>query len=277
MTGGERAALEGLLATLKPSLSIEIGTAQGGSLRRIAAHSDEVHSFDRVAPGSDLRALRHVQFHTGDSHQRLPALLQRLAREGRNVDFVLVDGDHSTPGACQDVADLLQSPAVADTVIVLHDTMNEQVRRGIAQAGVLGFPKVAAFDLDAVPGCLFTSGDFRGELWGGLGIIKVDARRAAYGTPPASATQALSAHPVLATLKEDLLADDQSPDPERLLEWCRLRSELHTELRALRDERDRLARRLGEAERVRSILTTSTSWKITRPLREAAAALRGGR
>jgi hypothetical protein len=277
MTGGERAALEGLLAALKPALSIEIGTAQGGSLRRVAAHSDEVHAFDWVAPGSDLLALDHVQFHSGDSHQRLPAVLQRFAQEGRNVDFVLVDGDHSTPRVCQDVADLLQSPAIADTVIVLHDTMNERVRGGIEQAGVLGFPKVAAFDLDAVPGFLFAKGDFRGELWGGLGIIKVDARRAAYGTPPAHATRALSAYPVLATLKEDLMAGDQSLDPQRLLEWCRSRSELHTELRALRDERDRLARRLGEAERVRSILTTSTSWKITRPLREAAAALRGGR
>jgi hypothetical protein len=277
MTGGERAALEGLLAALKPALSIEIGMAQGGSLRRIAAHSDEVHSFDRVAPDSDLRALRHVHFHTGDNHQRLPALLQRLAQDGRNVDFVLVDGDHSTPGVCQDVADLLASPAVADTVIVLHDTMNEQVRRGIEQAGVVGFPKVAAFDLDAVPGFLFAEGDFRGELWGGLGIIQVDARRAAYGTPPASRTQALSAYPVLATLKEDLAGSDESLHPERILDWCRSRSELQAELRALRDERDRLAHRLGEAERVRSILTTSTSWKITRPLREAAAAVRGGR
>jgi len=277
MTGGERAALEGLLAALKPALSIEIGMAQGGSLRRIAAHSDEVHSFDRVAPGSDLLALRHVQFHTGDNHRRLPALLQRLAQDGRNVDFVLVDGDHSTAGVCQDVAALLASPAIADTLIVLHDTMNEQVRRGIEQAGVLGFPKVAAFELDAVPGFLFTKGDFQGELWGGLGIITVDARRAAYGASPASSTQTLSAYPVLATLKEDLVAGDQSLDSERLWEWCRSRSELHTELRALRDERDRLTRRLREAERVRSVVTTSTSWKITRPLREAAAALRGGR
>jgi cephalosporin hydroxylase len=42
---GDRAAL-GVLTRIKPSLSIEIGTAQGGSLDRIAAHSQEVHALD---------------------------------------------------------------------------------------------------------------------------------------------------------------------------------------------------------------------------------------
>jgi len=55
-------ALEGLLSTMKPALSIEIGMAPGGSLGRIAAYSDEVHSVARAAPGSDLLALRQVQY-----------------------------------------------------------------------------------------------------------------------------------------------------------------------------------------------------------------------
>jgi cephalosporin hydroxylase len=42
---GDRAAL-GVLTQIKPSLSIEIGTAQGGSLERIAVHSEEVHALD---------------------------------------------------------------------------------------------------------------------------------------------------------------------------------------------------------------------------------------
>jgi hypothetical protein len=276
MSWGERAALEGLLSALEPTLSIEIGMAQGGSLRRIAAHSDEVHSFDLVAPSSDLLELEHVQFHTGDNHQRLPELLGRLAQDGRNVDFVLVDGDHATEGVRQDVLDLLGSPATADSIILLHDTMNEQVRRGIDQAGVLGFPKVAAFDIDAIPGYVLGEGTFQGEMWGGFGIVRTDARRAAYGHPP-DLTRALSAHPLLAALKDDLLASDQDLSPGRVLESSRSHSELETELRVLRDERDRLARRLAEVERVRAILTTSKSWQLTRPLREAAAAIRVGR
>ena len=46
MAPGERAAIEGLLAQIEPALAIEIGTAQGGSLRRIAHYSAEVHAFD---------------------------------------------------------------------------------------------------------------------------------------------------------------------------------------------------------------------------------------
>jgi hypothetical protein len=46
MSFGERAALEGILAQLRPRLAIEIGTAEGGSLSRIADYSAEVHSID---------------------------------------------------------------------------------------------------------------------------------------------------------------------------------------------------------------------------------------
>ena len=35
---------------LQPELAIEIGTAEGGSLRRVAHHSTHVHSFDLVEP-----------------------------------------------------------------------------------------------------------------------------------------------------------------------------------------------------------------------------------
>ena len=48
MTFGERAAIEGILAQLRPRVAIEIGTAEGGSLERIAHYSERVHSFDLV-------------------------------------------------------------------------------------------------------------------------------------------------------------------------------------------------------------------------------------
>src|SRR4051812_27377118 len=46
MSPGERAAFEGVLAQLQPRLAIEIGTAEGGSLERIAANSADVHAVD---------------------------------------------------------------------------------------------------------------------------------------------------------------------------------------------------------------------------------------
>src|SRR3954468_12229619 len=69
---GERAVVVGLLADVRPKLAIEIGTAEGGSLRRIASMSEEVHSFDLVEPEPSIRALANVTLHTGDSHVLLP-------------------------------------------------------------------------------------------------------------------------------------------------------------------------------------------------------------
>lgn len=101
MTLGERAALEGILSQLKPSLALEVGTAEGGSLRRIAAHSREVHSFDMSAPPEEA-SFENVHFHTGDSHVLLPAWLEEMGKGGRRIDFALVDGDHTMAGVRAD-------------------------------------------------------------------------------------------------------------------------------------------------------------------------------
>ncbi|MDX8151645.1 class I SAM-dependent methyltransferase [Patulibacter brassicae] len=180
MAWGERAAIEGLLSARRPALAIEVGTAEGASLRRIAAHSAEVHSFDVVLP--QLEVPEHVTLHTGDSHVLLPEVLAGFAQEGRNVDFALVDGDHSAEGVRRDVEDLLASSAVRDTVIVTHDTGNELVRSGLDAVDYAAHDKVVHVDLDFVPGHLGRE-RFGGELWYGLGLIVVDADRPRAGDP----------------------------------------------------------------------------------------------
>lgn len=174
MTFGERAALEGVLTQVKPELSIEIGTAEGGSLRRVALHSGHVHSFDLVKPDPEIAALGNVTLHTGDSHVLLKELLAELAAEGKNVDFVLVDGDHSADGAEEDLRDLLASPAVGKTVIIMHDTLNDEVREGLARIDYAADDKVVHADLDFVCGHLSRGGDFHHQLWGGMGLVLVD-------------------------------------------------------------------------------------------------------
>jgi hypothetical protein len=169
MAPGERAAIAGVLAELRPSLSIELGTAQGGSLRTIAAYSEEVHSFDFAPEMDDPPS--NVTLHVGDSHELLPRLLASLATAGRHVDFALVDGDHSAEGVCRDVRDLLDSPAVTDTVIVLHDTANAQVRAGLEAAEPAAHPKVRLIDLAFVE--LQRPAAVLMEEWGGLGLIIV--------------------------------------------------------------------------------------------------------
>jgi hypothetical protein len=55
--------------------------------------------------------------------------------------------------------------------------MNETVRSGLERVIYRQFPKVIYIDLDFVPGYLVRQGSFAGQLWGGLGVIVVDANR----------------------------------------------------------------------------------------------------
>jgi hypothetical protein len=182
MSFGERAAFEGLLSQLRPGLAVEIGRAEGGSLQRIAAHTQEVHSLDLTEPHPRARELDNVHLHVGDSHEILPQLLARFASGGRNVDFAFVDGDHSAEGVRRDLLDLLDSAAVGRTVIILHDSLNDTVRTGILSADVDSNPKVAYFELDFLTGYLLP-GDPAGEcLWGGLALVIVDAERSRVGS-----------------------------------------------------------------------------------------------
>lgn len=180
MAPGERAALEGLLASIQPRLAIEIGTAQGGSLERIAAHSEEVHTFDFEAQ-VDQAAFANVTFHYGDNHVLLPQLLAEFEEAGRNVDFVLVDADHSAAGVRRDLEDLLRSGAVRETFIVLHDTMNEGVSAGLEAVDLDAYPKVIFCDL----GFVELDPHARGlrEVWGGLGLVICD-EDGRLGIPP---------------------------------------------------------------------------------------------
>jgi hypothetical protein len=173
MSLGERAALAGIVADLRPSLAVEVGRGYGGSLKWIAAGSREVHTID--TSDADLPMPQNAELHVGDSRVVLPELLRRFEDEGRNVDFALVDGDHSAEGVRADVENLLASPAVGRTAIVLHDSLNEAVRRGIEGVDFDAIDKVRYVRLDFVAGFLLREGPRAGQLWGGLGLIVVDA------------------------------------------------------------------------------------------------------
>jgi hypothetical protein len=175
MAPGERAAVEGLLAQIRPAVAIEIGTAQGGSLRRIAHYSEEVHAFD-LAPEVDRSQFPNVIFHVGDSHELLPLVLGELAAQGRNVDFALVDGDHRPGGARQDLEALLGSPALRQSTVVMHDTMNEGVRGAFEGIEWAAYERVTYVDLAFVQLDQTLSG--LGERWGGLGLVLIDATAA---------------------------------------------------------------------------------------------------
>lgn len=179
MTYGERFALEGVLASLRPRLSVEIGTADGGSLRRIAAHSEEVLCFDVDAGVEAVVApVPNATVRIGDSRETLPAALRELEAAARQVDFALVDGDHSAEGVRRDMEALLASGACLRTVIVIHDTNNDEVRSGLEDLHLLHRPNVGLCFLDLVPGHLVIEDHvYSRQCWNGLGLVILDADR----------------------------------------------------------------------------------------------------
>lgn len=285
MSLGERAAVEGVLAQLQPGLAIEIGSAEGACLQRIAAYSGEVHSFDLSTP--NLPVPGNVTLHTGDSHELLAPMLAELSEQDRHVDFVLVDGDHAAEGVRSDLQDLLDSPALQRTVILIHDTANPQVRSGVEGARLGAWPKVAHVELDWIPGRLFAQRELHNELWYGLGLLLLDVSQPAYLVGSVYEQRYHPAGPLLAEARELALVRERIPSGlDELDEASRLRRRLLAQMRELSVARMRLVEleaqvvslqeRTEEAERLRARdaqtladITASASWKVTRPLRSA--------
>jgi hypothetical protein len=297
MSLGERAAVEGVLARLRPALAIEIGSAQGAALRRIASYAGEVHSFDLAPPA--LPQPENVTLHTGDSHELLPAFLAELAEQGRNVDFVLLDGDHSEQGVRSDLQDLLDSRALGRSVILVHDTANERVRRGIDAVRFTAWPKVVHVDLDCVAGQLFAQPDLRDELWYGLGIVVLDATVPAYRRGSVYQRRFRPAGPLLALGRALRRAGGDAPEALAALtselagayaRELRLQAQLGAERERCEQERrareqerrareqERRAREHAErmrerADRALADVMGSPSWRVTEPLRAAKRAV----
>ena len=173
MAYGEQAALIGLLELVQPTLTIEIGTYEGGSLALLADRSAEVDTFDLVSHVESH--LPNVRYHLGDSASKVPELLEGFVESGRQVDFALVDGDYSRAGVRADALSLLASPALDRSVIVFHDVANEDVRAGVREAIEQLEQRVAYANLSFVPPWVPNSA--LSEIWGGLGLIVVDESR----------------------------------------------------------------------------------------------------
>lgn len=272
MTFGERAAIEGLLSQLRPRLAIEIGTAEGGSLRRLASHSAQVHSFDLGASPA-AEELENVTPHVGDSHALLPTVLADFARQGRNVDFVLVDGDHSADGVERDIRDLLSSDAIRRSLIVLHDTVNDEVRAGLKRIDYQANPKVTHAELDFVGGHLSFGGPFHHELWGGLGLIVVDDSAHPAGGETDRDERFYDLYELIAPVRDALVLSERSLEavgPGSALAALRDGLATTAEMEALRDE-------LAQTRAWLDSVQQSLSWRLTAPLRAVRRAVRSRR
>jgi predicted O-methyltransferase YrrM len=183
MSNAERCALPTILDRLKPRLSLEIGTYQGGSLQVLAQHSETVISVD-INPDVAERLKQqfpNVEFRSGDSSRLLPSLVAELNAARRAVQFVLIDGDHSAEGVRRDIEAILQLEVRERLVILMHDGFNPECRRGMREADWQANRNVHYVELD------FTVGNFHakafdtakaGSMWGGFAcaVLEPDQR-----------------------------------------------------------------------------------------------------
>jgi predicted O-methyltransferase YrrM len=181
--GKELSSLLWLVQDLRPTMVLEIGTHSGGTLYcwcRLAQANATIVSID--LPGgkfgggyTDERAQEMMslfptdgqQLHLlrADSHD--PSTLEQLKSilDGRQLDLLFIDGDHTYEGVRRDFE--MYSPLAAEGgAIVLHD--------------ILEHPTVPSCDVrrlwnEVKDDYRHVEITARPETWGGIGVLWVDA------------------------------------------------------------------------------------------------------
>jgi hypothetical protein len=186
MTDAERATLDSLLRKLQPRCAIEVGVYRAGSLAILAAHCQKIYALDIDPVCETMYASRfaNVEFITGPSETTLPELIGRLQATGEDVDFVLIDADHSHHGVRRDINNVLRYRPKCPLYIVMHDSFNPGCRSGMKAADWAANPHAHMLELDFVLGRFVNEeeGPKYREMWCGfaLAILLPEQRRGAF-------------------------------------------------------------------------------------------------
>jgi cephalosporin hydroxylase len=177
MENYERMTLMALLGWLKPQVSIEVGTREGGCTSVLATYSQKVYTLD-IDPScaESVRELPNAELVIGSSADTLPGVIKRITDAGESLEFALIDGDHSELGVRRDIEALLAYKPLRPCYIVMHDSFNPFCRQGMIDTPWSDCPYVHKVDLDFVPGRMFHPDEkwftlaIGKEMWGGLGL-----------------------------------------------------------------------------------------------------------
>ncbi|MCA0132247.1 class I SAM-dependent methyltransferase [Winogradskyella alexanderae] len=174
MTRAEKSTLIQLVKEINPEISIEIGTFNGGSLQVLSHYSKKVYAIDITPEYRDARCkeLKNVDFLIGDSKKVVPKLIEKINASKEKVEFILIDGDHTTKGVLADITNVLKIIPYLPITIFLHDSFNPNCRKGILSYDYSKNPYVHNVELDYVTGAFNHDGLYR-EMWGGFGYIKL--------------------------------------------------------------------------------------------------------
>jgi hypothetical protein len=175
MSRAEKYCLIGLMEQIRPEVAIEIGTYKGGSLQVIQHFAKEVYSIDiSTAPKKFLEPkFPHVHFLVGEGDKLVHGLFSQTEQAGKQLGFILVDGDHTCEGVQRDLHAILSYPHKNPFVILLHDSFNPQCRKGIRTMPYQRYPAVESVELDYITGSFWHNDTYR-EMWGGLAMIRVN-------------------------------------------------------------------------------------------------------
>ncbi len=155
MLQNERFYIMGLLHTLKPKRTLELGCRFGGCLEYLASFSDHVVTVDL---DSQVICIGNKYNNVTPLCMDTKRALDGFIASGKRFDLCIVDADHSYAGA---KADLERAMKIAD-VIVCHDTQDRDCRSGY-EAAINGNPELIRYaNLDACPNF---------GVWGGLALI----------------------------------------------------------------------------------------------------------
>lgn len=178
MSIAEQIAMKYILGKIKPKVSVEVGTYKGGSLQVLSHFSNRVISIDidsnvKYALESYFN---NVQFIAGDSGSVLTQILYEQNKLNIPVEFILLDGAHSTNGILRDIKALENWQPLTKCILMIHDSFNPFCRKGILQASWDSLPYVHNLEIDYISGTYFKEAFDTAKprtMWGGLAMAEI--------------------------------------------------------------------------------------------------------
>lgn len=178
MSIAERASILYLLNKIdKRSVAIEIGSYKGGFLRILSKYFDKVYSCDIDHSNVvNKEQYKNVVWVEGDSKETLPKLIKKLNKSGEEVNFILIDGDHSYDAVLNDIHNVLTYQSKGDSLLLIHDSWYEDVREAVNRAEWNTNPYVSLVEKDFVVGDLI--GSEKGNYFvGGLALATMSTEK----------------------------------------------------------------------------------------------------
>lgn len=163
MNPAERMAMFYLFDRMKSkSVAIEVGSYKGGFTKVLSEKFKQVISIDTDHSNIvDKEQYNNVKWITGRSDSYLPTALSNYL----DVDFILIDGDHSYLGVYSDINLCLEFTKNNNPLILVHDAAYLYTNLALVDMACK-YSATHNFILDFVPGV-----PFKDHYIGGLALI----------------------------------------------------------------------------------------------------------